>query len=242
MKVTPKNKKLKDREEALVDFIVTRFNKYKKEFISFAETLDYSKKSVSEEIINIIVRSIGAEIITEINKQSLKTYQEQQIDIENQIGLELNFAIKNKQAEQYIMERQDTLIKINTTTQNRIQQLLLQVVRTDITLSGMVTKINQSFFLDRKRAELIATNELGTAFVEGNQRTMRSLAVENGFRYLKKWDSVSDSNVTQGCRHNEGLGWVPENYDYPNIDGLGGGEQPPRFIGCRCTLIYDVED
>ena len=242
MKVIPKNKKLKAIEKALADFIVTKFNKYKKEFIDLAETLNYNTKSVSEEIINLIVKSIGNEIISEVNKQSLKTFQEQQIDIENQLELELNFTIKNKQAEQYITERQATLIKINTTTQNKIQQLLLQVVRTDITLSEMVTKINQSVFLNRKRAELIATNELGNAFVQGNQRTMKTLALENGFKYLKKWDSVNDSNVTRGCRHNDNLGWVGENYDYPNIDGLGGGEQPPRFIGCRCTLVYDTNN
>jgi len=242
MIIKPNRNKLKAREEALVSSITRDFNKYKKEFVAFVETLDYAKKSITEEIINIVVRTIGENIITEINKQSLRVYQEQQAFGEKELGLELGFDLKNKQAEQYIKDRQSTLIKINTNTQRRIQQLLLEVVRGETLLNDMVTKINQSFFLDRKRAELIATNELGTAFVEGTQRTIKTLAVQNGIKYMKRWDSVGDSNVTTGCRHNDQLGWVAENYDYPNTDGLGGGEQPPRFIGCRCTLIYDVEN
>jgi hypothetical protein len=82
------------------------------------------------------------------------------------------------------------------------------------------------------RAHLIAVTELGNAFEDGSLGAARRMAAM-GLEMEKKWLTVGDQRVSEGCRTNQAAGWIPIDRPFPS-----GHDRPLRFPGCRCTAQY----
>lgn len=82
------------------------------------------------------------------------------------------------------------------------------------------------------RAHLVAVTEVGDAYEHGNEIVVNDLAAA-GLRMEKKWDTIGDGRVSDGCRENEQAGWIPIDEEFPS-----GDMRPLRFPGCRCTALY----
>lgn len=226
------------REQELADQIYQKWQLILSEFENLAEQVF---KNVSDPIIAYIVALTAQNITQDIQEMSLDVFLEQAEKTSNTLNFGFSFDLANKQALQFLQERQQYMAGIHNTTKETILNLYIRGVKGEKTLQEIIKELQNTYWLSRRRAELIATNELGTAYVEGTARQIRQIGLETGAKVMKKWDHVEDSRVTKGCRHNQSLGWMDENFVYPNTDGLGGGQQPPRFIGCRCTMLYDIE-
>jgi hypothetical protein len=85
------------------------------------------------------------------------------------------------------------------------------------------------------RAHLIAVTESGQAYVEGNLIVGRDLAAA-GLPMEKKWLTVGDNRVSQGCQENEAAGWIPLDELFPS-----GHDAPLRFPGCRCDVLMQAK-
>lgn len=82
------------------------------------------------------------------------------------------------------------------------------------------------------RAHLIAVTEMGNAYEAGNSIVVQDLQ-DAGLQMEKKWWTVGDDRVSQGCRDNQAEGWIPVSQPFQS-----GHMQPLRFPGCRCTTLY----
>lgn len=83
----------------------------------------------------------------------------------------------------------------------------------------------------QSRAHLVAITETGNLYVEGTMRTARELEAM-GLVQEKFWLTVGDDRVSDGCRANTAVKWIPLNQPFPSKD-----MQPLRFPGCRCDLL-----
>lgn len=82
------------------------------------------------------------------------------------------------------------------------------------------------------RAHLIAVTESGNAYEAGNSIVVADLQ-DAGLQMEKKWLTVGDDRVSDGCQDNQGQGWIPFAQSFQS-----GHMQPLRFPGCRCTTLY----
>ena len=82
------------------------------------------------------------------------------------------------------------------------------------------------------RAHLIAVTEAGNGYEEGNLAVVRDLE-DAGLRMEKKWLTVGDDRVSDGCQANQDEGWIPVAQAFQS-----GHARPLRFPGCRCTTEY----
>jgi len=82
------------------------------------------------------------------------------------------------------------------------------------------------------RAHLIAVTEAGNGYEEGNLAVVRDLE-DGGLRMEKKWLTVGDDRVSDGCQANQDEGWIPVAQAFQS-----GHARPLRFPGCRCTTEY----
>lgn len=88
----------------------------------------------------------------------------------------------------------------------------------------------------RTRARLVARTESAMAYAEGKHGAIQDMR-EVGIRIEKYWRTSHDVRVSDGCRTNEGVGWIPDAEAFPS-----GHMRNPRFPGCRCTVQYRVAD
>ncbi len=84
----------------------------------------------------------------------------------------------------------------------------------------------------RNRAELIAVTEAAEAYETGNRLVIDEMAAV-GLEMEKSWSTVGDDRVSDGCRANAAVGWIPVDQTFPS-----GHQHAPRFPGCRCAILY----
>lgn len=84
----------------------------------------------------------------------------------------------------------------------------------------------------RNRAQLIAINEAGDAYETGNRLVIEEMAVA-GLEMEMFWSTVGDERVSDGCKNNSAVGWIPITSSFPS-----GHQHSPRFPGCRCATLY----
>jgi hypothetical protein len=85
------------------------------------------------------------------------------------------------------------------------------------------------------RAHLIAVTEAGNAYEVGNFIVTQDLA-DSGIKTEKRWSTIGDNRVSEGCRENEAEGWIPSEQNH-----VSGHAHPLRFPGCRCDEMYRVK-
>lgn len=158
------------------------------------------------------------------------------------VGFDMAFSLKHPRATVYLQSHGSTLIsQINELTRGNIQTILSEGIDqgwgynriaeaiTDMYSAMAVGKPQQHI---DSRAHLIAVTELGNAYEEGSQIVVRDLQ-DGGLQMEKSWLTVGDDRVSEGCKANQGEGWIPFATPF-----LSGHQRPLRFPGCRCTALY----
>ena len=158
------------------------------------------------------------------------------------LSADISFSLANPRAvaflEQYGARR---VTMINETTRSEIQRMVARGVREGLSYDQVAKDITARFrefsvgkpqlHID-SRAHLVAVTEAANGYEEGNLIVGRDLRAA-GIEMEHKWSTVKDSRVSEGCRANEGAGWLGIDSAFPS-----GHERPPRFPGCRCTTLY----
>lgn len=85
------------------------------------------------------------------------------------------------------------------------------------------------------RSQLIARTELSTAVNEAQLVDINSRVTSGALppETEKRWSTVGDDRVSEGCQENESDGWILMNNTFTS-----GHAGPPRFPGCRCALQF----
>jgi hypothetical protein len=158
------------------------------------------------------------------------------------VSADISFSLANPRAvaflEQYGARR---VTMINETTRDEIRRMVTRGVEQGLSYDQVAKDITARFreFAVGKpqrhvdsRAHLVAVTEAGEAYEEGNAIVGQTLA-DAGIEMEKKWSTTGDNRVSDGCRRNQSVGWIPMADAFPS-----GHMRPLRFPGCRCAALY----
>jgi len=153
-----------------------------------------------------------------------------------------SYSMANTRAVDWYMKHGAELVtQINATTRIQIKRIVLDGIEKGQSYGEMARRIKRRFIQFgakkpqlhiRNRAELVSVTETRMAYEAGAYEGARELA-QVGLKMEKKWLTVGDERVSEGCSANEGESWIP--YD----ETFGSGHlHSPRFPGCRCDIEY----
>lgn len=159
------------------------------------------------------------------------------------LNLGLNFDLKNPRAVAYFKEFKSRLKNdLDSTTKERIETIITQGLEDGVSYDVIARMIKQEFASFAKppkggpkhirtRAQLVAVTELGDSYAAGSIGMVRG-AMGSGLQFEKAWLTSRDSRVSDGCRENAAIGWIPIDTPFPS-----GHDHPTRFPGCRCDIL-----
>lgn len=163
-------------------------------------------------------------------------------DMARRMNLDITFNLDDPAARAYIRRvGADLVTRVDDTTRSRLRGIIDDGTRNGWNYNQIAQNIIAEFgemavgrpqqHID-SRAHLIAVTELGNAFEDGSLGAARRMA-QMGLEMEKKWLTVGDNRVSEGCRTNQAAGWIPIDQAFPS-----GHDRPLRFPGCRCTALY----
>ena len=158
------------------------------------------------------------------------------------LDIDYTFDLDNPRAVAYIEEHGANLVSgINDTTRDYIRTIVRNGTDEGWSYNRMAQAISDRF-VDfavgrpqehiESRAHLVAVTEVGQAYEAGNEIVVNDLA-DAGLKMEKKWSTIGDGRVSDGCQENESEGWIPLEQAHAS-----GDMRPLRFPGCRCTELY----
>lgn len=153
-------------------------------------------------------------------------------------------SLPNLRAQEYAKKHAaEAVTQINDTTRKEIARIVSDGVKSGASYNDIAKEIKNKFEefavpMPQKhvsnRAVLVAVTELANAYCEGNAQVGNYLQ-DNGIKMMKAWQTLEDDRVSDGCKENERVGWIPINKEFPS-----GHMHPPRFPGCRCDFLQDI--
>lgn len=153
-------------------------------------------------------------------------------------------SLPNLRAQEYAKKHAaEAVTQINDTTRKEIARIVSDGIKSGSSYNDIAKSIKDKFKdfavpMPQKhvsnRAVLVAVTELANAYCEGNAQVGNYLQ-DNGIKMMKAWQTLEDDRVSDGCKENERVGWIPINKEFPS-----GHMHPPRFPGCRCDFLQDI--
>lgn len=153
-------------------------------------------------------------------------------------------SLPNLRAQEYAKKHAaEAVTQINDTTRKEIARIVSDGVKSGASYNDIAKEIKNKFEefavpMPQKhvsnRAVLVAVTELANAYCEGNAQVGNYLQ-DNGVKMMKAWQTLEDDRVSDGCKENERVGWIPIDKEFPS-----GHMHPPRFPGCRCDFLQDI--
>lgn len=153
-------------------------------------------------------------------------------------------SLPNLRAQEYAKKHAaEAVTQINDTTRKEIARIVSDGVKSGSSYNDIAKAIKDKFEefavpMPQKhvsnRAVLVAVTELANAYCEGNAQVGNYLQ-DNGVKMMKAWQTLEDNRVSDGCKENERVGWIPIKKEFPS-----GHMHPPRFPGCRCDFLQDI--
>lgn len=162
----------------------------------------------------------------------------------------ISWDIVNPDAVDYLDKLRDLNLSdyrgsISRQTKRRIQRILRDGVNDGLTYDQLAEKIREqgkAGVFSKARGRLIATNQVGHAYGEGNNRMVRRFSQQAGVPMKKAWATVNDDRVTPECRAYQEQGWIDLD---ANFTTTGTSDQrAPRQTNprCRCDTRYQTSE
>lgn len=157
------------------------------------------------------------------------------------LKVDIDFDLEHPRAVSYMQGRAgDRVSLVNATTKEDIRRIVTRGVDEGKSYQQVAKELRDEYASFRvpkpqqhirDRAELIAITEIGEGYEAGNLAVAEELQA-SGLQMVKSWLTVGDSRVSEGCKENQGAGWIALGDAFPS-----GHQRPLRFPGCRCTLL-----
>lgn len=155
----------------------------------------------------------------------------------------IDFSLINPDAIDYLNKKKtlhlsDYKGSITRTTKRQILKILTDAAESGQSYQDTAKQIMQqgdegvfSYF----RSQMIATNEIGHAYGEGNHEMVDIYKQETGAIMEKCWLTVNDDQVTEECMANQDMGWIGFDEHFDSGDSIAPRQTNPR---CRCDCGY----
>lgn len=238
----PNGRKLRRMERTLERQITPVLEKQRKHILEKARSLFNEKQTNSQkiDIILEIVDETNDEIVDATMSNASRamllgaSYRIQSLELAK-IGISFNLG--HPLAERYLEHDRRVLLEsvLPQTTKDQIKPILLDALQTGQSYDATAEKISSAFSLSPERSQMIAVNEIGNAYEEGNMIPMRDLA-DQGNKVEKYWSTVQDDKVTPTHTQNEDDGWIGIDDTFSGT----GDERAPASDNpnCRCTILW----
>jgi len=161
-----------------------------------------------------------------------------------EVGMQAAFELKQPEAVKWAkVQAAKDVADVNDTTKKRIGNMVTRGLEKGASYDEVARQITKQFgeFAVGKpqahiqsRAHLVAINENAVGYAHG-ETTLIDEIEATGIRTEKKWQTVGDNNVSDGCQENSDAGWIQYDEDFPS-----GDQTYPRFPGCRCSVLRRV--
>lgn len=245
--VAQKWRKVRAIESRLERDMAKAFKAQGKAFIGrFAKLQGKFKESISDDdwvgIYDDVAKQTQQLFINPIERAVQLSLTAAAEELIADLDVDYAFALRNPRAVAYVEEHGAALVKgINETTRDYLRTVIRGGVDEGWShnrIAKAITDRYVDFAVGRpqehieSRAHLIAVTETGNAYEAGNRIVIQDLQ-DAGLKMEKKWSTIGDDRVSDGCRENEREGWIP--VDEPHASG---DMHPLRFPGCRCTELY----
>jgi hypothetical protein len=231
-------------ERSLERKVKARLEKQKKSILSKSKKLFNKKASGVEKQIDVILEVVEDKILVDqIMAQSALSmrlganYRIRKMKL-GDVGVA--FDLDHPLAAQYLKKDRRVLLQsvLPQTTKDQIKPILLKALEAGQSYEDTADIISSAHSLSKDRAQMIAVNEIGNAYEEGNLVPMLDLQDE-GYKVEKEWITVGDNQVTDTHLENEALGWIDLGDSFSGTgDDRAPGSDNPR---CRCTMGYRFE-
>jgi uncharacterized protein with gpF-like domain len=255
----PSGAYLRKQEMRLEKKIVARFKKQLSWLVEEAQKLPYfqdskgfqryASKSVREDI-DAFLEGLpeNEEMVNDIGQTVNDTYKRGARDINAKLGMAkvgVSFDLVNEDAANYLRTVKNLQLSnfrgsIQRETKARIQKILVDAIEEGTAYGEVARKIKsqaEAGVFSRARGELIAVNQVGRAYGNGNDTMVRRFMLETSSLVQKSWQTVKDQNVTEECKHNEEQGWLGMEESFLSSDKIAPRLSNPR---CRCVTSYRV--
>jgi hypothetical protein len=211
----------------------------------------YEAKEIGEEIDDLLAgmpyQEDMVEAIVATARTTYKKGAQKGIDELEMGRFGITFDLINQEAVQYLANiRQIQLSNyrgnISRQTKDKIRKILVESAETGRSYQETARLIREqgtAGVFSRARGELIAVNQVGHAYGEGNMEIVNTFKERTGQIVEKYWQTVNDGKVTDECQANQDMGWI--GYDDAF---LSGDENAPRDDNprCRCATIFRTVD
>lgn len=159
----------------------------------------------------------------------------------------IDFSLVNTEAIQYLealrtLHLSDFRGSITRQTKDRIKRILIESAekgRSYSETAKIIRDQGDAGVFSRARGELIAVNQVGRAYGEGNMEIVDKFIARTGTTVQKYWQTIEDDRVTPECAANEAEGWIGFNTAFSSGDENAPRESNPR---CRCVTAFRVVD
>lgn len=247
----PNGRKLRRKERALRKNIDREFDRQARFIISRSEKLFSSKakgnKGFEEEIEKIFGKDwvkTNKKLLVRIKdgvEDALEFGAESRIKQDDLAEIGISFEIVRPEAIKFLNARALIYSKIPETTKNLIKPILLEALETGQSYQKTSKIIKDNYGFSKSRSQMIATNEIGNAYEEGNYQMMEEVQ-KKGFKVEKKWLTVGDDDVTEECKAYQDMGWISFKKKF-TTSGVAPDDRSPRHSNprCRCTTLYQYE-
>lgn len=224
-------------ETELAGKIQKTFDTMKKEFLTLSKTV--LKEPGVTDPVDLLIQLGFNKIAEDIAQYQIASFVYSYLDSAKKLSITYDLERINQRAVSIVNERRKFAEGMKEYTRNNLLESLAEALKGDKTYQEYLQEAERTFTsLKPYRARRIAVNEIGSAYTEATKQAVKDGAKQSGSTVFKQWSTVGDTKVTPKCQENQDLGWVPIDYIY-NPEGI---TEPPRFVGCRCTQIYDIQD
>lgn len=154
------------------------------------------------------------------------------------IRVDTTFSVDPWDALKYSNEYAGSRISgIDEYSKKRINNLVSTGLEKGWWYNKLAEELKRDFSFSSYRANLIASQEIGEAYLNWKDRQFAKYTREYGQKGWKHWVSHRDDKTTEGCLGNDNAGWIPYDQEFPS-----GHMKPTRFVGCRCNCVYRLFD
>ena len=151
-----------------------------------------------------------------------------------EVKVETNFWLKAKDAVDYAKDYSASRIKnIDDYSRKRINKLITLWIEEGWWYNKLAEVLQRDYAFSKYRARLIASNEIGNAYLVGKDRQFEKYKSEYGQTGWKHWISHKDDRTTEECYANDMEWWIPYDQEHQSWH-----MHPTRFPWCRCNEEY----
>lgn len=172
------------------------------------------------------------EVIEELTEAFMASFL---VSLDPDVEVKQTIARANVQriaAEWAILEAEQQLLNYSALTREGVMGIVSDSVRDGRSIGQTTTLIKNDFLFSRDRAKVIARTETARALGHGQKG-----AAEQQGRDEKRWSTSGDELVSDECRSNEDIGWLPIGDPFP-----GGVDTVPQHPNCRCVVVYRTKE